>query len=66
MLFYSKKKETLTSFLINLGIKNEDISESQTNDQKNHSHVSSKHQGSQVETDKEDPIVGEGKLGHWG
>ncbi|XP_023383464.1 fibrocystin-like [Pteropus vampyrus] len=40
-------------------IKNEDISESQTNDQKNHSHVSSKHQGSQVETDKEDPIVGE-------
>ncbi|XP_052503788.1 fibrocystin [Budorcas taxicolor] len=34
-------------------IKNEEISETQTNDQRNHSHVSPKHQGSQVETEKE-------------
>ncbi|XP_074189167.1 fibrocystin isoform X5 [Rhinolophus sinicus] len=40
-------------------IKSENISESQTNDQKNHVHVSSKHQGSQVETTKEDPTMGE-------
>ncbi|XP_070274536.1 fibrocystin [Myotis yumanensis] len=40
-------------------IKSEDISASQTNDQKNHVHVSSKRQGSEVETEKEDPIVGE-------
>ncbi|XP_054425451.1 fibrocystin [Pteronotus mesoamericanus] len=40
-------------------IKSEDISESQTNDQKNYIHVSSKHQGSQVEIEKEDPIMGE-------
>ncbi|XP_024413827.2 fibrocystin isoform X2 [Desmodus rotundus] len=40
-------------------IKSEDISESQTNDQKNCIHVSSKHQGSQMETEKEDPTVGE-------
>ncbi|KAM5324483.1 fibrocystin isoform 5-T5 [Glossophaga mutica] len=40
-------------------IKSEDISESQINDQKNYIHVSSKHQGSQMETEKEDPTVGE-------
>ncbi|KAM5286797.1 fibrocystin isoform 2-T3 [Hipposideros larvatus] len=40
-------------------IKNEDISESQTNDQKNHIQLSSKHQGSQIETKKEDPVIGE-------
>ncbi|XP_014387933.1 PREDICTED: fibrocystin [Myotis brandtii] len=40
-------------------IKSEDISASQTNDQKNHVHVSSKCQGSEVETKKEDPIMGE-------
>nr|KAF6507232.1 PKHD1 ciliary IPT domain containing fibrocystin/polyductin [Rousettus aegyptiacus] len=40
-------------------VKNEEISESQTDDQKNHIHVSSKHQGSQVETEKEDPIAEE-------
>ncbi|KAM7135915.1 fibrocystin isoform 7-T8 [Molossus nigricans] len=38
-------------------IKIEDISASQVNDQKNHIHVSSKHQGSQVETGKEDPTT---------
>ncbi|XP_029801305.1 fibrocystin [Suricata suricatta] len=37
----------------------EDISEFQTNDQKNHSHISSKHQGSQVEPKKEDAMMGE-------
>lgn len=65
MSFYSKtnKKHSLL-FLINLEIKNEDISESQTNDQKNHIQLSSKHQGSQIETKKEDPVIGEGKLGH--
>ncbi|XP_045699280.1 fibrocystin isoform X6 [Phyllostomus hastatus] len=40
-------------------IKSENIPESQTNDQKNYIHVSSKHQGSQMETEKEDPTVGE-------
>ncbi|CAK6446893.1 unnamed protein product [Pipistrellus nathusii] len=40
-------------------IKSEDTSASQANDQKNHVYVSSKHQGSQVETGKKDPIVGE-------
>ncbi|XP_073938075.1 fibrocystin isoform X2 [Castor canadensis] len=40
--------------------KPEDISESQTNDQKNHIHVSSKHQGSQEkETKKEDTVIEE-------
>ncbi|XP_070370876.1 fibrocystin isoform X2 [Equus asinus] len=40
-------------------IKSEEISESQTNDQKNPTHVSSKRQGSQVETGKEDAVMGE-------
>ncbi|XP_066215311.1 fibrocystin isoform X2 [Saccopteryx leptura] len=40
-------------------VKSEDISESQTNVQKNQIHVSSKHQGSQVETKKEDCMMGE-------
>ncbi|KAM8778543.1 fibrocystin isoform 2-T2 [Rhynchonycteris naso] len=40
-------------------VKSEDISESQTNDQKSQTHVSSKHQGSQVETEKEDSMMGE-------
>ncbi|XP_036910620.1 fibrocystin isoform X3 [Sturnira hondurensis] len=40
-------------------IKSEAISESQTTDQKNCIHVSSKHQGSQMEMAKEDPTVGE-------
>lgn len=69
MLFYSGKKNNnkkhALPFLINLEIKSEDISASQANDQKNHVHVSSKCQGSQVETEKEDPIVGEGKFGQW-
>lgn len=60
-----KKKKHALPFLINLEIKSEDISASQANDQKNHVHVSSKRQGSQVETEKEDPVVGEGKLGQW-
>ncbi|XP_014638037.1 PREDICTED: fibrocystin-like [Ceratotherium simum simum] len=42
-----------------LKIKSEEISESQSNAQKNKSHVSSKHQGSQVETGKEDTVIGE-------
>ncbi|XP_024621685.1 fibrocystin isoform X1 [Neophocaena asiaeorientalis asiaeorientalis] len=40
-------------------IKSEEISESQTNDQKNHSHVSPKHQESQVETEKEGTMMAE-------
>ena len=56
------KKKTKTFFFINLEIKNEEISETQTNDQRNHSHVSPKHQGSQVETEKEVTRMAEGKL----
>lgn len=52
-------------FFINTEIKSEEISESQTNDQKNHSHVSPKHQESQVETEKEGTMMAEGKLGQW-
>ncbi|KAF4013472.1 hypothetical protein G4228_005036 [Cervus hanglu yarkandensis] len=40
-------------------IKNEEISETQTSDQRNHSHVSPKHQGSQVETGKEVTMMAE-------
>ncbi|XP_059794508.1 fibrocystin isoform X18 [Balaenoptera ricei] len=40
-------------------IKSEEISESQTNDQKTHSHVSPKRQGSQVETEKEGTTMAE-------
>ncbi|XP_022437810.1 fibrocystin isoform X5 [Delphinapterus leucas] len=40
-------------------IKSEEISESQTNDQKNHSHVSPKRQESQVETEKEGTMMAE-------
>ncbi|XP_037698842.1 fibrocystin isoform X3 [Choloepus didactylus] len=39
--------------------KTEEISESQTNDHKSHIHGSSKHQGSQIETEKEHPVMGE-------
>ncbi|KAF0885311.1 PKHD1 protein, partial [Crocuta crocuta] len=39
--------------------KSEDISEFQTKDQKNHIHISSKRQGSQAETKKEDTMMGE-------
>ena len=52
-------------FFINTEIKSEEISESQTNDQKSHSHVSPKRQGSQVETGKEGTTMAEGKLGQW-
>ncbi|XP_023598441.1 fibrocystin-like [Trichechus manatus latirostris] len=37
----------------------EEISESQTNDQKNHIHISSKRQRSQVETEQEGSVMGE-------
>ncbi|XP_044913578.1 fibrocystin isoform X7 [Felis catus] len=40
-------------------IKSGDISEFQTNGQKNHIHISSKRQGSHVETEKEDTMMGE-------
>uniref|UniRef100_A0A8C6FME3 Fibrocystin n=1 Tax=Moschus moschiferus TaxID=68415 RepID=A0A8C6FME3_MOSMO len=40
-------------------IKNEEVSETQTSDQRNHSHVSPKHQGSQVETEKEVTMMAE-------
>lgn len=62
--YFIPKKNKKHSFLFDIEIKSENISESQTNDQKNHVHVSSKHQGSQVETTKEDPTMGEGKLGY--
>ncbi|XP_003404487.2 fibrocystin [Loxodonta africana] len=39
--------------------KTEEISEYQTNDQRNHIHVSSKHQASQVETEQEGSVMGE-------
>ncbi|XP_053078676.1 fibrocystin isoform X8 [Acinonyx jubatus] len=42
-------------------IKSGDISEFQTNGQKNHIHISSKRQGSHVETEKEDAMMGEDK-----
>lgn len=60
VILFLKKKNT--SFFINLEIKNEEISETQTSDQRNHSHVSPKHQGSQVETGKEVTMMAEGKL----
>lgn len=48
---------------INAETKPEETSESQTTDQKNHTPVSSKRQGSQPETAKEDTRVEEGELG---
>lgn len=65
MLFYSQKNQEIL-FLINLEIKSEDISESQTNDQRNNIHISSPRPGSQIKTEKEDTIMGEGKLRPWG
>ncbi|XP_054554835.1 fibrocystin isoform X2 [Talpa occidentalis] len=40
-------------------IKNEEISEPQTHDQKNHIHISAKMQASRVEAEKEDPMMTE-------
>ncbi|KAI5941136.1 Fibrocystin [Manis javanica] len=42
-------------------IKSEDISESQTSDQRNNIHISSLRPGSQIKTEKEDTIMGEDK-----